>query len=161
MTALTPTGARRGAQVLARLRERPPEVWHRGERIADPTSAPGIANGVQTLARLYDLQWSHPDVTLFDSPDIAAKVGRSFQIPKTADELKAVTRSMMHWTTTTLGMMGRLPDYINRSVSGYAAGAAVPQHFYPPRQLQPRALPPHVAGSDPVPDGARGRGDSG
>ena len=124
MTAQTPTGARRGAQVLARLRERPPEVWHRGERIADPTTAPGIANGVQTLARLYDLQWSHPDVTLFDSPDIAAKVGRSFQIPKTADELKAVTRSMTHWTTTTLGMMGRLPDYINRSVSGYAAGAA-------------------------------------
>ena len=68
------TGARRGGAVLARLKERPPAIWHRGERIEDPTTALGIANGVKTLARLYDLQWADPDVTLFNSPDINAKV---------------------------------------------------------------------------------------
>lgn len=124
MATPAPTGARRGAQVLARLRERPPELWHRGERIVDPTTAPGLANGVRTLARLYDLQWSDPAVTLFDSPAIGAKVGRSFQLPRTGEELRAVSRSMAHWAGTTFGMMGRLPDYINRSLSGYAAGAA-------------------------------------
>lgn len=124
MTDPKPTGARRGAEILTRLREAPPEIWHRGERILDPTTAPGIASGVHTLARLYDLQWSTPDVTLFDSPAIGAKVGRSFQIPTTQDELKAVSRSMAHWTGLTFGMMGRLPDYINRSITGYASGAA-------------------------------------
>ncbi len=117
------TGARRGAQVLARLRARPPALWHRGERIEDPTTAPGIGPGVHTLARLYDLQWTDPEVTLFDSPDIGAKVGRSFQAPKTAEELKAVSRSMGRWAQHTFGMMGRLPDYLNRSITGYAAGA--------------------------------------
>ncbi len=124
MDTTPPAGARHGAQVLARLRERPPALWHRGERVLDPTTAPGIENGVHTLARLYDLQWADPDVTLFDSPAIGAKVGRSFQTPKTADELKAVSRSMGRWARHSFGMMGRLPDYINRSITGYAAGAA-------------------------------------
>ncbi len=123
MDSSVATGARRGAQVLARLREHPPEVWHRGSRIEDPTTAPGIANGVTTLARLYDLQWREPDLTLFDSPVIGAKVGRSFQMPTTRADLKAISRSMAHWTGATFGMMGRLPDYINRSITGYAAGA--------------------------------------
>ena len=98
MDSSVATGARRGAQVLARLREHPPEVWHRGSRIEDPTTAPGIANGVTTLARLYDLQWREPDLTLFDSPVIGAKVGRSFQMPTTRADLKAISRSMAHWT---------------------------------------------------------------
>lgn len=124
MSSPAPTGARRGAEILERLRQRPAQLWHRGQRILDPTTAPGIANGVRTLARLYDLQWADPNLTLFDSPDIGAKVGRSFQLPRTGEELRAVSRSMAHWAGATFGMMGRLPDYINRSLSGYAAGAA-------------------------------------
>ena len=91
--------------------------------IADPTAEPGLANGIQTLARLYDLQWTDPATTLFDSPATGRKVGRSFMIAKTADDLKSISRSMAHWAGATFGMMGRLPDYINRSISGYAAGA--------------------------------------
>lgn len=120
----TPTGARRGRQVLERLKANPPAVWHRGERISDPTSAPGLQRGIRTLARLYDLQWQQPEVTLFKSPAIGTPVGRSFQLPTTVEELKAVTRSMAVWAGHSFGMMGRLPDYINRSMSGYAAGAA-------------------------------------
>ena len=119
-----PTGARRGTQILARLKDRPIDLWHRGRRVADLTLEPGIANGVKTLARLYDLQWESPDETLFESPATAEKVGRSFMIARTAAELKQVSRSMAKWTGASLGMMGRLPDYLNRSLSGYAAGAA-------------------------------------
>lgn len=124
MTISASTGARRGAQVLARFRERPPNLWHRGRQVADPTAEPGLANGVRTLARLYDLQWESPNETLFGSPTTGELVGRSFLIPKTVEELKSVSRSMARWSGPTFGMMGRLPDYINRSLTGYAAGSA-------------------------------------
>ena len=50
-------GARRGQQVLERLREQPPALWYRGELVKDVTAHPALRGGVQTLARLYDLQW--------------------------------------------------------------------------------------------------------
>jgi 4-hydroxyphenylacetate 3-monooxygenase len=124
MTTEQPSGARRGAQVLARFRERPPNLWHRGKRVVDPTVEPGLANGVRTLARLYDLQWDSPDELLFDSPTAGLRAGRSFQIPTTVDELRGIGRSMARWSGATFGMMGRLPDYLNRALTGYAAGSS-------------------------------------
>ena len=75
--------ARRGADVLARLRERPAEIYHRGHRIHDVTTEPGFRNGVHSLAALYDLQWEYPGEMLFPSPASGEQVGRSFMIPRT------------------------------------------------------------------------------
>ena len=119
----TGTGARRGAQVLERLRERPPTIWYRGEPVKDVTTHPALRGGVQTLAALYDLQWEAADKTLFASPSSGRKVARSFMIPKTLDELRSISVAMKVWEDYTHGMMGRVPDYINRAISGYAAGA--------------------------------------
>ncbi len=52
------------------------------------------------------------------------KVGRSFLIPRTMEDLRSVTAAMRVWQDYTHGMMGRAPDYINRAISGYAGGAA-------------------------------------
>lgn len=116
-------GARHGAQVLQRLRERPPALWYRGERIEDVTIHPAFRGGVATLAELYDLQWQEPDVSLYDSPATGRKVGRSFQMPKTQEELRGISRAMKVWADHTCGMMGRAPDYLNRAITAYAAGA--------------------------------------
>ncbi len=116
-------GARRGPQVLERLRKRPPALWYRGEKVADVTTHPALKGGVHTLARLYDLQWESPEVTLYDSPKSGRKVARSFMMPKTREELASVSRAMKVWEDHTFGMMGRVPDYINRAMTGYAAGA--------------------------------------
>jgi aromatic ring hydroxylase len=43
-------GARRGTQVLERLRERPPALWYAGEQVDDVTSHPAFYGGVRTLA---------------------------------------------------------------------------------------------------------------
>ena len=123
VTAKSP-GARRGAQILARLREQPPAIWYRGEQVKDVTTHPALKGGVHSLAELYDLQWQKADVTLFDSPTTGKKVARSFMMPKTHEELRSITRAMQVWQDHTHGMMGRSPDYINRSITGYAAGAA-------------------------------------
>lgn len=117
------TGARRGEQVLQRLREQPPALWYGGEQVKDVTTHPALKGGVQTLARLYDLQWEQADTCLFDSPTSGRKVARSFMLPRTHEELQSITRAMKVWEDHTRGMMGRVPDYINRAMSGYAAGA--------------------------------------
>lgn len=118
------TGARRGADVIQRLRDQPPNLWYRGEQVKDVTTHPALRGGVETLARLYDLQWEHADKTLFDSPTSGRKVSRSFMLPRTNDELRSISTSMKVWHDHTKGLMGRVPDYINRAMSGYAAGAA-------------------------------------
>jgi 4-hydroxyphenylacetate 3-monooxygenase len=116
-------GARRGEQVLQRLREQPPALWYGGEQIQDITSHPALKGGVHTLAELYDLQWKHPEVSLYESPTTGRKVARSFMMPKTSEELRSVSKAMKVWADYTRGMMGRVPDYINRAITGYAAGA--------------------------------------
>jgi len=116
-------GARRGAQVLQRLRARPPAIWYRGEPVGDVTVHPALKGGVHTLAALYDLQWERPEVSLYDSPSSGNKVARSFMMAKTHGELRSISAAMKVWGDYTRGMMGRVPDYINRAITGYAAGA--------------------------------------
>src|SRR5687768_5012486 len=116
-------GARRGEEVIRRLKEQPIELWHRGQRVQDISIEPGIANGIHSLAHLYDVQWQDPDKMLFDSPTSGEKVGRSHMIPKTQEELASIGEMMLTWARSTNGMMGRSPDYLNRSMAGYAGGA--------------------------------------
>lgn len=116
-------GARHGKDVIQRLREQPIELWHRGRRVPDLTREPGLAGGVASLAELYDLQWQEPDLMLFDSPSSGEKVGRSFMIPSTQDELMRVGAAMLRWSRHSFGMLGRSPDYLNRALSAYAGGA--------------------------------------
>ena len=117
-------GARRGAQVLQRLREQPPAIWYQGQQVKDVTTHPALQAGVHTLAGLYDLQWQHSAETLFASPSTGKPVARSYMMPRTIEELRSITRAMQVWQNHTHGMMGRSPDYISRSITGYAAGAA-------------------------------------
>src|SRR3569833_3327673 len=123
MVASAGAGARRGEQILQRLQERPPSIWYRGELVQDVTTHPALQGGVHTLAKLYDLQWQNADACLYDSPSSGHKVARSFMMPKTREELESISRAMKVWEDYTHGMMGRVPDYINRAMTGYAAGA--------------------------------------
>jgi 4-hydroxyphenylacetate 3-monooxygenase len=116
-------GARTGKEVLNKLRADSPEIWYRGERVQDVTAHPAFKNGLHSLAELYDLQWERPAVMLFESPNTGDKVGRSYMIPRTIEELKSVSRMMQVWADYHHGMMGRAPDYLNRAISGYAGGA--------------------------------------
>ncbi len=117
-------GARRGAQLLQRLRERPPTIWYRGEQVKDVTTHPALRGGVETLAKLYDLQWDNAQTCLYESPTTGNSVARSFLMPKTHDELASISKAMQVREDYTHGMMGRVPDYLNRAITGYAAGAS-------------------------------------
>ena len=115
--------ARNGAQYIQGLRERPPALYLRGELVKDPTTHPGLRNGVRTLARLYDRQHD-PELAgemTYPSPATGDPVGLSFITPKTAEDLAARRRMMRHWAQLSCGMMGRTPDFLNVSLMAMAA----------------------------------------
>ena len=78
--------------MLQRLKDNPPALWYRGELVKDVTQHPALKGGVETLAHLYDLQWRHADVALYDSPSSGRKVSRAFMMPKTHEELASISR---------------------------------------------------------------------
>jgi 4-hydroxyphenylacetate 3-monooxygenase len=117
--------ARTGTEYIKGLQEQEREIWLRGERVKDVTTHPGLANGVRAIASLYDLQHdpkSRDDMT-YVSPASGERLGLSFVIPRTREELERRGAMMLRWARTTCGMMGRSPDFMNVTFAAWAAAA--------------------------------------
>jgi 4-hydroxyphenylacetate 3-monooxygenase len=117
--------ARTGAEYIKGLQSQDCEVWLRGERVKDVTTHPGLANGVRAIAALYDLQHDPKlrDEMTFVSPSSGERLGLSFIIPRTKEELARRGAMMLRWARTTCGMMGRSPDFMNVTFAAWAAAA--------------------------------------
>jgi 4-hydroxyphenylacetate 3-monooxygenase len=115
--------ARTGVEYIKGLQAQECEVWLRGERVKDVTTHPGLANGVRAIASLYDLQHELPDEMTYLSPTSGERLGLSFIIPRTQDELARRGAMMLRWARTTCGMMGRSPDFMNVTFAAWAAAA--------------------------------------
>ena len=117
--------AKTGKQYIDGLRERPAEVWMRGERVKDVTTHPALKGGVGSVAALYDLQHREDirDEMVFTSPTSGDPVGRSFQVPRTMEDLLLRRKMMTHWAWVGCGMMARTPDFMNVSIAGWAGAA--------------------------------------
>jgi 4-hydroxyphenylacetate 3-monooxygenase len=117
--------ARTGAQYIKGLQAQERDVWLRGERVKDVTTHPGLANGVRTIAALYDLQHDPQlrDEMTYVSPTTGDRVGLSFIIPRTPQELEQRRTMMLHWARATCGMVGRSPDFMNVTFAAWAAAA--------------------------------------
>ena len=117
--------ARSGKQYLAGLREQEREVWIGGERVRDVTTHPGLKGGAQAIASLYDLQ-NDPklrETMTYVSPTSGDRVGLSFIIPRTREDLEQRREMMSNWARTTCGMMGRSPDFMNVTYAAWAGAA--------------------------------------
>ena len=117
--------ARTGQQYIKGLQEQEREVWLRGERVEDVTTHPGLRNGVRAVAALYDMQHDPAlrDEMTYVSPSSGDRVGLSFIIPRTKEELEQRRVMMLHWARTTCGMMGRSPDFMNVTYAAWAGAA--------------------------------------
>ena len=115
--------ARTGAEYIKALHDNPAEVYLNGKRVKDVTTHPGLRNGVQTMAKLLDMQHAPElrDEMTFDSPSTGNRVGLSFLTPKTIGDLERRRVMMHHWARTTCGMMGRSPDFMNVNMMAMAA----------------------------------------
>ncbi len=118
--------ARTGQEYLQGLREQEREVWLGGERVKDVTTHPGLRNGALAIAALYDMQHDPAlrDAMTYVSPTSGDRVGLSFIVPRTRDELERRREMMLHWARTTCGMMGRSPDFMNVTFAAWAGAAA-------------------------------------
>jgi 4-hydroxyphenylacetate 3-monooxygenase len=117
--------ARTGAQFIDGLRANPQEIWIGGERVRDPVTHPAFRNIVRSVAALYDMQDDPAlrDEMTYASPSSGARVGLSFLVPRSHEDLAKVRRMMKRWADYAGGMMGRSPDYLNRALTAYAAAA--------------------------------------
>jgi 4-hydroxyphenylacetate 3-monooxygenase len=118
-------GARDGRQYLIGLREQEREVWLGGERVRDVTTHPGLKGGARAIASLYDLQCDpelHGEMT-YVSPGSGERVGLSFIIPRTREDLERRSRMMLNWARATCGLMGRSPDFMNVTYAAWAGAA--------------------------------------
>jgi 4-hydroxyphenylacetate 3-monooxygenase len=117
--------ARTGQQYIKGLKDQEREVWLRGERVKDVTTHPGLAGGVRAIASLYDMQHDPRlrDEMTYVSPTSGERVGLSFIMPSTREELERRRVMMLHWARATCGMMGRSPDFMNVTFAAWAAAA--------------------------------------
>ena len=117
--------ARTGKEFLEGLKRNPPNIYVDGEKVADPTAHPHTKNAAASIAHLYDLQHvpELQDVMTYESPTTGERVGMSFMVPKTKEDLQR--RAKMHkvWADASLGFIGRAPDYLNVNVMAAAQAA--------------------------------------
>ena len=116
--------ARNAHDVLTRLQKNPPNLWVNGEHVSDPTTHPSTANAARSLAALYDLQFQPDliDTMTFASPTSGDRVGMSFIVPESREDLERRAEMHQQWAHASLGFLGRAPDYLNVNVM--AAGMA-------------------------------------
>lgn len=117
--------ARTGEAYLTGLREQAAEVYIHGERVTDVTRHPALRNGARTLASLYDMQHDPMlrDEMTYESPTTGERVGLSFIMPRTINDLEQRRTMMRHWARTGCGMLGRAPDFMNVTIMAMAAAA--------------------------------------
>ena len=108
--------AKTGAQYIENLRKANNNVYIHGERVEDVTTHPAFKGAVNSMARLYDLQYEKPEKMLYTSPTTGDKVGKTFMVPETVEQLIERREAIMEWQGVTKGLMGRAPDYLNSEV---------------------------------------------
>ena len=109
-------GARSGAEYLASIQERQPEVWLAGRRVEDVTTEPAFAGPLATIMEQYDLQLDprHHDFAITDG------YSSSFLIPRTKDDLVRRRQTYKLRSDHTFGFMGRAPDFMNAIVTDFS-----------------------------------------
>ncbi len=110
---------RSGKQYLESLRDGR-KVFLDGELITDVVDHPAYRNAVRSTAALYDYQASpeNLDMMTFESPTSGERVNRSWQLPRSYEELVTRRKAMERWAERTFGYMGRSPDHVASSLAG-------------------------------------------
>jgi 4-hydroxyphenylacetate 3-monooxygenase len=115
--------ARTGVEFIEGLRAAPRDIWIEGKRVEDVTTHPAFRNVIASLAAIYDMQHDAAlrESMTYVSPSSGERVGLSFLVPRSREDLTRVRAMMKRWADYSGGMMGRTPDYLNRSLMAYAA----------------------------------------
>jgi 4-hydroxyphenylacetate 3-monooxygenase len=112
--------ARTGDEFLEGLRARNREVWLGGERVKDVTTHPQLEGAALSLAAVFDRQHEFAEDCLMPDPETGEPINVSHMIPRSVDDLKRRHRGLRRIAESTVGIMGRTPDYMNVTFAGFA-----------------------------------------
>ncbi len=114
-------GARTGEQFLDGLRRTKRCVHLEGERVDDVTQHPSLAGAARTLAGVFDRQHDYADDCLIPDPETGESINISHMISRSVDDLKRRVQGLSRISESTVGLMGRTPDYMNVKFASFAA----------------------------------------
>ena len=112
-------GARTGKEYIERLRASRRTVQLDGETLSSGIpDHPAFRGVVRSYAELYDMQHETElrDVLTYESPSSGDRVGMSFMVPRTIDDLLRRREAMKAWADHSFGMLGRTGDYLNSAL---------------------------------------------
>ncbi|HET7579099.1 MAG TPA: 4-hydroxyphenylacetate 3-monooxygenase, oxygenase component [Bacillales bacterium] len=120
--------AKTGREYADRIDRAQADVWIGGKQVSGKISEhPAFKNLMHTQSLLYDLQHepAKRDNMTYSSPLTGDRVGLSYLIPKTKDDLVKRRIMFQEWARESFGMLGRSPDYMNTAVMAFGAAAPV------------------------------------
>ena len=113
-------GARTGEEYLKGLRRTDRELWLGDERVDDVTTHPALAGAAQALADVFDRQHEFAAECLMPDPSTGEPVNVSHMIPRSKEDLQRRRHGLVRIAESTVGLMGRTPDYMNVTFAGFA-----------------------------------------
>ena len=105
-----------GKMYLDRVRKLKANIWIDGQKITEDITEHYAYKGIlASKAKLFDVQLEKEniDVMTYTSSLTGNRVGTSFLQPKTKEDLEKRRITTQKWASTSGGMMGRSPDYMN------------------------------------------------
>jgi 4-hydroxyphenylacetate 3-monooxygenase len=118
--------ARTGREYVDAIGSKAITVEIHGERATGRiTEIPALRNLIGSYAALYDMQHDPElrDVMTYESPTTGDRVGMSFLMPESVDDLVRRRQMMKVWAEWSNGMLGRTGDYLNAAVMAMAGAA--------------------------------------
>ncbi|NML74775.1 4-hydroxyphenylacetate 3-monooxygenase [Rhizobium sp. S-51] len=99
------------------------QIWVGGEKLNSVYDEPALARGIDLLASMFDDQFTeeHADATTYYDEKAGAVLSRSWQIPRTKEDLAARRRMIEYTSLKTAGTFGRPPDLAPSIVVGLYA----------------------------------------
>jgi 4-hydroxyphenylacetate 3-monooxygenase len=120
---------RNGRDYLASLGDSR-SIYFDGERVADVRTHRAFAKATNSFAKLYDFQAAPENLDLMTF-DIGGgrRANRSWQMPRSYDELVQRRKALEAWSELNFGMLGRSPDHVASTITGMAMGIDVFERF--------------------------------
>src|SRR4051812_19349383 len=104
---------RSGSEYIRGLRDGR-TVYLDGDKVEDVSTHPAFAGAAQSVAGLFDIANDplNRDLMTYPSPRDGRPVNRSWQTPRSRDDLIARRKAHKRWSDASYGLMGRAPDHV-------------------------------------------------
>lgn len=110
---------RNGTQYIDGLKDSR-NVWLDGKAV-DVTSDPVLAGSVHGMAGYFDWQTAHAADCVVENSAVNEQTNASLLVPRSPADLAARSKAFDRLARYSFGMLGRTPDYVNVTLSGFAA----------------------------------------